>query len=187
MRRTIPFIAILAALLAAGPVAANMTDTIVRDCQRSATGYLTGTYTRAQLIKAKNNLPTDALEYSGCYDQIQQALRDLVSGGGSNDGGTGGSDGTTGGGTMGGGAGDGNPGTGGGGTALTPPATPHVGTRDVVEIGGAAVRPGTIPAIGQDAHTLPAPLAIFLVLLGLGALVPTVTTIARRVIARRRA
>lgn len=185
MRRTIPLIASLAALLVAGPVAANMTDTIVRDCQRSATGYLTGTYTRAQLVKAKNNLPTDALEYSGCYDQISQALRDLVSGGGTNDGGTGGSDGT-GGGTIGGGAGAGGTNTGSG-AALTPPATPHVGTRDVVEIGGAAVRPGTIPAIGQDAHTLPTPLAVFLVLLGLGALVPTVTTIARRVIARRRA
>ncbi len=186
MRRTIPLIATLAALLTAVPAVADITDTIVRDCSHSETGYLTGTYTRAQLKHALNNLPADAREYTGCHDQISQALRDAAAGGGSGSNGTNG-DGGSGSGSIGGGAGDGTNGGTGGGPIPTAPATPHVGARQAVEIGGAPVQPGTIPAIGQDAHTLPTPLAIFLVLLGLGALVPTVTTLARRVIARRRA
>jgi hypothetical protein len=188
MRRTIPLIATLAAMLmAAEPAGASTTDAIARDCQHSTTGQLTGTYTKAQLRKALHNLPSDVLEYSDCYDQINQALLSGGSGGGSHNGSNdgNGSGGTTGDTSTTPGSGT-TDGTSGGDTA-TPPATPHAGKQQPVEIGGAVVQPGAIPSIGQDAHTLPTPLLIFLVLLGLGALVPLATTIVRRVIARRRA
>lgn len=205
MRRTIPLITVLIATLAAAlalPAAsarADIVDTIVRDCQRSQTGYLTGTYTRAQLLKARKNLPSDVLEYTGCYDQIGQALRAVGAGGdptGGDD--TGGSDGTDGGGgsgttdptgSLGGGAGGSGGSTGvdsGGGAPTAPPAVPHVGTNDAVELAGASVRPGAIPAVGRDAHELPTPLIVLLVLLGVGALAPAATTLTQRVIARRR-
>lgn len=189
MRRTIPLIATLAAMLAAAvPAGANVTDQIARDCQRSSTGELRGTYTKAQLRQALHNLPSDVSEYSDCYDQIRTALRGNQ-GGDSNDGGGSGQGGggTTGGpiasGGSGGGAGDPTQ----GGSAATPPGPPHVGTKQTVEVGGAAVQPGTIPALGQDAHKLPTPLLVFLLLLALGSLAAPTTLIVRRVIARRRA
>lgn len=190
MRRTIPLIATLAAMLAAAvPAGASTTNEIARDCQRSSTGELRGTYTRAELLEAKNNLPSDVSEYSDCYDQISQALREFRSNGpnGGGDGQSGGGGGAAGGPiSSGGGAGDGA-GGGGGPTGAAPIANPHVGTKQAVEVGGAAVQPGTIPALGQDAHKLPTPLLVFLILLALGSLAAPTTLIARRVIARRRA
>jgi hypothetical protein len=188
MRRTLPLIATLAALVAllpAVPAGASTMDAIARDCQRYTAGLLSRTYTKAQLRNAKNNLPGDALEYTDCYDQINQALLDTPGGGSHGGGSANGSQGDGGGGTnLAGGGGDG---TSGGGAAGAPAAVAHVGTKQPVELGGAVVSPGTIPALGQDAHTLPTPLLVFLVLLGLGALVPAATTIVRRVITRRRA
>jgi hypothetical protein len=192
MRRTIPLIATLTALLAlAQPAtsAADITDTIIRDCQRSQTGYLTGDYTRAQLRKALNNLPSDVLEYSGCYDQIKQALRDAAAGGPGGGAGGDGPGGTTGGGfgSPGGGDAGGLDGSGGG-PAQVPPAAQHTGTKDPVPLSeGPSVKPGTIPAIGEDAHELPTPLIVLLLMLGVGGLALAVTTIGRRVLARRRA
>ncbi len=187
MRTRIPLIALLAGLtlvLTPALAPASTTDTIVRDCQHSQTGYLTGAYTKAQLRKALNNLPGDAAEYTGCYDQIKQALRDAELDGGSGQNGAGGGGGTQSGlvgGADGGGIGQ-TPSGGGGGSA----APQHVGTRAPVALAGVSVQPGTIPELGRNAHTLPTPLLVLLVLLGVGTLAPVVATIGRRVLARRR-
>lgn len=183
MRRTIPLIATLASFALAAPAFASTTDTIIRDCQHSQTGYLTGSYTKAQLRRALNNLPSDVLEYSGCYDQIKQALRDAAlgtGGGGSGGSGRGGIGGGT---STGGGDPTGSDGTTG--TAGAPPVE-HVGSRAPVTIAGTTVKPGAIRTIGHDARELPTPLVVLLVLLGLGALAPTATTIGRRVVGHRR-
>jgi hypothetical protein len=183
MRRKIPLIPLLAALVLAmlgTPASADMTTMIIRDCQHSETGYLTGRYTKAQLREAKNNLPSDVLEYSGCYDQILQALREPAAGNRSGGGGDGGSDGIGGSSTGGGPSGD-------GGAAPASPAVRHTGTKEPVRLAGATVKPGSIPAIGRDAHELPTPLLVLLVLLCLGALGGVTTTIVQRVVARRRA
>jgi hypothetical protein len=191
MRRPIILTATLAVTLAlacAAPAAASTTDRIIHDCLHSPTGALTGTYTRAQLKQALNNVPADASEYSGCHDAISEALIALTTNPPPR-GGTGGRDG-------GGGGGGSVPGTStpGNGTAgdgagiATPTVVPkNTGSQAPVTLDGAAVQPGAIPAIGRDAHSLPTPLLVFLVLLGVGALGPAATTIGRRVIARHRA
>lgn len=170
---------------------ANATDDrIVQDCQHSPTGALTGTYTKAQLRHAKQNLPGDVLEYSGCYDAIQQALLAAAAGGGSGgDGGSNGGGGVGGiGGTGGGSGGTGAGGVGAGGAASAPAGPPHRGTEVPVAIaGGTPIEPGELPSIGNDAHELPTALVVMLVLLGLAALTPAALTIGRRVVARRRA
>lgn len=189
MRPPIPLPALLVALLllalSAAPAGANDADnTIIQDCQTSATGALTGSYTKAQLKHARRNLPGDVAEYSGCYDAIQQAL--LPSdGGGSGGNGTGGGDGGSGLGGIGGSA-EGGTSAGGGAGSTAPPGPPHVGTEAPVKLAtGAPVEPGQLPSIGQDAHELPQPLIVLLALLGLAALVPAALTIGRRVVARR--
>jgi hypothetical protein len=187
MRRTTVLPALLVCLLAlaALPAAAgaNATDDrILRDCNMSATGALTGSYTNAQLRHAKNNLPGDALEYSGCFDAIRQALLAKAGAGGPNGEGGGGS-GASGGGT-GTGGGDG---TAGGVPPVAPGTPPHTGTKAPVEIAGTAIQPGALPSIGHDTHELPTALVVMLALLGLAALAPVTLTIGRRVVARRRA
>ncbi len=185
----LPLLAVLLAL-AALPAAASanaMDDRIAKDCQTSATGALTGTYSKQQLRHAKNNLPGDVLEYSGCYDAIRQALL-TPSGGGSGDGPDGGGDfGASGSGGVGGTSGSGGAGGAVGGDPNAPAPPPHTGTEAPVAIAGTTIEPGELPSIGQDANALPTPLVVLLVLLGLAALVPAALTIGRRVVARRRA
>jgi len=197
MRRPTTLIAILAAALAlaagAAPAGASTTDRIIQDCQHSPTGELTGTYPRKALQRALHNLPGDVSEYSGCYDAINQALLDAAirPPGGGDGGGGGGPSGSDlpgglappGGGS--GGTGPGGAGAAGGADGAAPPQ--HTGSKTPVAVDGGLVRPGAIPAIGRDAHALPGPLVVLLVLLGIGALAPAATTIGRRVIARRRA
>lgn len=194
-----PLLALLL-LLPALPAAAHANatdDRIVADCQHSATGAVTGSYTRAQLKHALNNLPGDVAEYSGCYDAIKQAMTASAagggdgdgtgSGGGTGDGGTGGgSDGTGGAGTAAGGTG----GAGGGTGAPVPPATnaaPPPGAERPLDVAGATVAPGALPELGRDAHALPTPLLVLLALLAVAALTAAGLTIGRRVVARRRA
>lgn len=192
---------LLAGLLALAalptPAAANaMDDRIARDCLTSETGRLRGKYTRAQLRHALRNLDGDVLEYSGCWDAINDALRSLSGGrsdgaGGSNasssgatgGGGTsGGSDISAGGGATGGdAAGGGTPAAGDG-----PGAAAHSGSARPVQIAGTAIEPGRLPPLSSRAHTLPGPLIALLAVLGAAALVPAVLTIGRRVIAGRR-
>jgi hypothetical protein len=182
------FAALLLALaLAAAPAGANASDDrIVGDCQHSQTGALSGSYTKQELRHAKNNLPGDVLEYSGCYDAIRQALLASAGGDGDSDGsaprGSGGTGGI--GGTGGSGSSGGTTAGVGGGTAL--PATPHIGTRAPVQVAGSPVEPGALPVIGKDAHKLPAALIVLLTLLGIATLVPAALMIGRRVVTHRR-
>jgi len=190
-RSTTPLLALLACLLVfvALPAAAlaNATDDrIVHDCSYSPDGYLTGTYTKAQLQHALRNLDGDALEYSGCHDAISEALRAPPRDGGSGDGpGGSGTDGSDPG--VGGTSGSGGGGGTAGGDPNAPPPAPHTGTEVPVAIAGTTIEPGELPSIGQDANALPDPLVALLVLLGLAALVPAALTIGHRVVARRRA
>jgi hypothetical protein len=191
MRTPLALTTLLACLLAlALPAAAlaNATDDrIVADCQHSQTGELTGSYTKAQLRHAKDNLPSDVLEYSGCYDAINQPL--LASGGGGSSGGNGPGGGGGGGGPVAAGAGAPGGGVpGASGAAGAPPvanATPPASAARPVAVAGAPVAPGALPEIGRDAHRLPTALLVGLVLLGLAALAPAALTIGRRVVARR--
>ena len=180
---------LLLALPAAAAQANASDEQIVRDCQHSATGALSGSYSKSQLRHALNNLPGDVAEYTGCYDAIRQAMttggrgRD---GDGSSGGGTGGSGG---GGALGGSGSDGGSGGangGGGGNVPVANARPPAGAEKPVQVAGAAVAPGELPEIGLDSHQLPTPLLVLLILLGVAALAAAALTIGRRVVARRR-
>ncbi len=191
MRRLTILLTLLAVLCALPAAAfANASDRIYYDCEHSATGLLRGNYTKAELNAALRNPPGDVNEYSGCHDAISQALlaggshHGSTGGGGAGGGGAGGS-GTTHNGTKGGG-------TSSGGSdpiahATNAPSAQHVGTKAPVQLAGSTIQPGAIPAFGRSGHTLPTPLIVFLVLLGVGALLGASTTIGRRVVARRRA
>jgi opacity protein-like surface antigen len=78
MRRTI-FLALLAALLLAPAAARAGTDPIdiQRDCADD--GVLQGNYTPAELRKARDELPTDADEYSDCRDVLSRAIAKTAS------------------------------------------------------------------------------------------------------------
>jgi hypothetical protein len=188
MRRSIPLLPLLVCLyaLAALPAgaAANATDErIAAQCERGPP--LNETYTKAQLRHARRNLSADVLEYSGCYDAILAALREPSNGAGRGDGGTG-SDISAG---VGGTSSSGSSGDGGGigGGSGAPESPQHVGTEAPVAIAGAAIEPGELPSIGQDANELPDALVVLLSLLGLAALAAAALTIGRRVVDRRRA
>lgn len=178
-------------LLLALPAAAHANgsdDRIIHDCNNSATGALTGTYTKAQLNHALNNLPGDVSEYSGCYEAIRQAM--LASGGSGSNGPTGtggnGSGGLGGGAANGGGLGNGAPGSAGPGSGPIPDNPPPPDAAKPLEVAGATVAPGALPQIGKDAHRLPTALLVPLALLALAALALTATTIGRRVVAAHR-
>lgn len=198
-RLSTPLRALVVCLVALAAVpalaAANATDDrIIRDCELSPTGELTGTYTKAELRHAKNNMQSHSSEYSGCYDVIRQALLSAGGGSGGGGGGGGGSEpsgggaggigGTTGGGdvTSAGPTGDGTP-----VAQVDPLANPHRGTEAPIAIAGTPVQPGDLPSIGKDPNELPAAVVVLLVLLGLAATAAGALTIGRRVIARRRA
>ncbi|HZV72217.1 MAG TPA: hypothetical protein VFF79_00725 [Conexibacter sp.] len=188
--RTLVLCVLLLALPAASASANATDDRIVQDCQHSATGALTGSYTKAQLRHALHNLPGDVQEYSGCHDAIAQAAS-AGSGHSGAGGGSGGGSNTAGGGGAGtGGAGSSGSGGGGaGGTSATGPTTdaqPPAGAERPLQVAGAAVAPGTLPAIGRDSHKLPTALLVVLALLGLTALASTALTIGRRAVAHRR-
>lgn len=188
--RTLLLCALLLAFTAGSARANGSDDRIVQDCQHSASGSLTGSYTKAQLRHALHNLPGDVLEYSGCYDAIQQAMiagaggRSSGSGGGSGSGasGSGSGTGSSGLGSIGGSDGAGST---AGSTGTVPSAPPPAGAEQPQRVAGAAVVPGALPEIGRDAHKLPTPLLVLLILLGVAALVPAGLTIGRRVVAHR--
>lgn len=193
MRRPTILIALLVAALActlpATAAAGSVSDRIYADCEHSPTGALTGHYTNAQLRQALKDMPGDVAEYSGCYDAINQAMLAGRNGGGAG-GGLGGSGGLSGGGATGDGALGTNGGTAGGSNGAGGYGGPlHAGTKAPVQLpdGGGVVRPGAVPTIGRDAHTLPTPLIAFLALIAAALLLPATTTLGRRVVARRRA
>ena len=179
---------VLLLALPAGTAWANAADDrIIDDCQNSPTGALRGSYPQQQLRHALHNLPGDVREYTGCSDAIRQALLASAIGGG-NGGSAGGSD--------------------AGGRrhrrhrrrrrrrrAERPGATRRRPERAASRRAptarstwpARAVVPGALPELGRDAHRLPTPLLVLLVLLGVAALVPAALTIGRRVVGHRRA
>ena len=163
MRRTLPFILALAALLlAAAPALADSNQRIYNDCQDN--GRIDGRYTQREFQKALNDLPSDLDEYTDCRDVIRRGQLAVAGGGGSGGGG----------GVLGGGGG----GTGGGAGASRDPlatATPQerkayadavkAGARPV-NLAGEAVRPGAggLHRLASEGHDLPAPVIALLAL-----------------------
>jgi len=189
--RTAILVLLLAGALPATAAANATSDRIYSDCEHSASGNLTGTYTKAQLRAALQSMPGDVAEYSGCSDAINQAL--LAGGhhgsgpGGGTGGGVGGGGSGTGGSSASGGAGGGAAAATGGGTSGANGPLAHAsGSQAPVTLAGSPVQPGIVPSIGKDSSALPTPLTVLLVLLGAGAIALGATTLGRRVIARRR-
>jgi hypothetical protein len=188
-----PFTTLLACILLLLALPASMAsansadDRIINDCQNSPTGALRGSYPPEQLRHALHNLVGDIREYTGCSEAIRQAwLASIAGSGGHRAGGTG--DGAGGGGTGGSGSGGGFGGsTGGtaGATGEVPSAPPPAGADRPQQVAGTAVAPGALPELGRNAHRLPTPLLVLLVLLGLAALLPAALTIGRRVVGHR--
>jgi hypothetical protein len=173
---------LLLALPASAAWANSADDRIITDCQNSPTGALRGSYPQQQLRHALHNLPGDVQEYTGCSDAIRQALLSSVGGGGGSGSGTGA--GGSGSGGVGGST-DGSAGTTAAPAGDVPSAPPPPGADRPQQVAGTAVAPGALPELGHDAHRLPTPLLVLLVLLGLAALVPAALTIGRRVVDHR--
>jgi hypothetical protein len=176
--------------LPASPAWANSTDDrIISDCQNSPTGTLRGNYPLKQLNHALHSIGGDQAEYSGCYDAIKQAklaaLNRIGDGDGTGSGGTGGGGIGSGGGGTAGGASGGTAGGASGATGEIPSAPPPPGADRPLDVAGTSVAPGALPEIGRDAHRLPTPLLVLLVLLGLAALAPAARTIGSRVLRHR--
>lgn len=180
LRRLIPLLLALAAALLAPAAALADGEDVLRDCNDN--GKLDKRYSQGEYRDAIENIPTDLDEYTDCRDVIRRAQLGL-NGSGSGDG-TGGSGGATGGGTTGGGTG-GAAGTGGTGSAnateALADATPEEraaleklttgGGGPGVTVGEELLRPGSFGFDGvASSTTLPAPLIVLLVLLGLGTL-----------------
>ena len=162
---------LLLGLVVAAP-AANAADTkeILRDCADD--GVLQGDYTTSELRKARQNIPTDADQYTDCRDVIARAASRGVSG----DGGGGG------------GGGSGGGGSGGGGALLTPATDEDRRSlsdgltrgSEAQDIGGRAVVPGQAGfAAGAVRNDLPVTLIVLLCLLGLAALAAAVPRVRR--------
>ena len=176
---------------------------VIADC--NANGYLTGHYSRGDLQSALNGMGADVKEYTNCYDVIRRALLASAVGGGN-----GGSGGSTGGGRLGlerpahgpyrgwtiGDRPRGFASLGAGhhasavstrGVYSTLPGSSatSAGSPQSVTLSGSTVRPGSAGVnAGSSLRSLPLPLLVVLVLLGLAALSGGGVAIRRRVIAR---
>ena len=158
---------LLLGLVAVPAANAASTTEILRDCADD--GVLQGKYTPSELRKARQNIPTDADEYTDCRDVLARAASRAVSGG-SGGGGAGGSGGSSGGGLL-------TPGTDEDRSALSD-ALGRGG--DSVDVGGRPVIPGSAGfAAGAVRHDLPATLLVLLCLLAVAALAAIVPS-ARR-------
>jgi hypothetical protein len=162
-------------LFAAVPAAnAASTTQILRDCADD--GVLQGSYTPAELRKARQNIPTDTDEYTDCRDVLARAAAAGVS----SRGGSGGSGGS------------------GGAASGQLPADPHseegraiVGAAGAkpppgpMNIGGRSVIPGRA-SLSSDGvrNQLPPGMLAALILLGAGALSTLLPPVRRRVLAR---
>jgi hypothetical protein len=187
--------ALLLLALAVPAVAQASYQDVIKDCLDPAHGeQLTKTYTNDEYAQALKKLPTDAREYTGCYDVIRSAMLDVARGGdGKSDGG-----GATGGGTGTGGTGTG---AGAGGAAAGPSravdplatAAPadQAAAAEATQAGGHAVRVGAAMITPGDPGTtasslgaLPAPLLVMLGALALAALAGLAVSIKHFVLRR---
>lgn len=198
-------------LLAVAPASHAATrSSIIRDCEDDS--RLSGTYTARELRDARNNLPSDTDAYSDCRDILGAALAASAARGRSTDGG--GSGNALEGGGLGSGAGSGGgvgvTGGGAGGLGATglPPAPPldiapgaapiqlsepekralrdARGQAPEVDARGLRTQNGVRGVVGQSASaTVPTPLAVVLVLLGVTVVLAAVPYLRRRVLGRR--
>jgi hypothetical protein len=145
---------------------------VIKDCNQD--GQLNRKYSNKELKKALDNLPSDIDEYSDCRDVISAAIT-----GGSDKGGNRGA----------GGSGAGGSGGAGGGAAAVTPEEQAARTQDQadlqalntpesresapgVEVGGETVKPGSdgVFDLASASNSLPGPLLVALIVLGLLAL-----------------
>jgi hypothetical protein len=162
MPRTTVFLACLLALLVAAPASAQSTRTkILRECQD---GALRGDYSTREIRDARNNIPDDIDQYSGCRDVLSKALADRIGGAGAIEGG------------------------GGAGGGTTAPLTPSTDQDRValdeaarggtpLEIGGQRVVPGAAASMRND---LPSTLLVVLILLAVAAAIGASPLLRRR-------
>ncbi len=158
-------------------------DAVVTDCTDN--GTIDHKYTQNDYREALKNLPADAAEYTDCAELIQTAQR-----AGSQDKGraTLGSGGGSGSGDSGGGSGSND--SGGTPTKATPVSpAPALEVADgspaqnallakaasggsaIVDVAGAAITPGATALSAEDvSRSLPTPLLILIILLGIGGL-----------------
>lgn len=170
MIRAVRHICILGALalLALPAPAFASADEVIRDCAKD--GKLDKKYSNAELRRARDNLPADLDEYSDCRDVIAGAIK-------------GGSD-------LGGGTG--SPGVGGtdpAGEAAAQAqdqadldAVTQGGEPGAVDVGGTSLEPDSSGFfnLGGAANTVPLPLLLALILLGVLALASGVGSLRER-------
>jgi hypothetical protein len=167
--RNLVVLVALALVVVPAPAMASA-DQVLRDCIRD--GKLDGTYSNAELRKARDNLPSDSDEYSDCSEVIAAAIK-----GGSNRG-----------------SGAGSPGVGAtdpaGETAARTSdagdlAAIASGTEDApsVDVGGTSLAPDSSGFfnLGGAANQVPLPLLVALILLALFAMASGVAALRERV------
>ena len=192
-RRTLVAALLAVLLVPVGAARADTTADIIRDC---ADGQIDGSYSRADLKTARNNIPSDGDEYTNCRGTIEAALLDAGSTGSPGTGSTGGATGSGGGTTGGTGGTSGAGGTGGGSSSQ--PSDPQNPTEvtalnEAVKGGGSpvrlgetsAIRPGETGLTSGDRRSVPNPLLVALILLGTAGLLGAVLAARARVVTRR--
>lgn len=207
MTRRLP-LALLVASLGVVPVSARAASpmTIAKDCLDH--GRLTRTYSPADLRNAIARLPSDALQYSNCQQVIRRAQLAAAGGGSGRTRSGGGDSGSSG--AGGGTAGGGGSGTGGGtpSAAVDPSAPQPADTAAALQaatpqqraavtearttgaapisVDGTSVTPSALESGRlEDLNTLPTPVVVTLILLGLGTAAGG-GAFAQHVVTRRR-
>jgi hypothetical protein len=168
--RNLVVLVALALVVVPAPAAMGSAQQVLRDCIRD--GKLDGTYTNAELRKARDNLPSDSDEYSDCSEVIAAAIK-----GGSNRG-----------------SGAGSPGVGatdpaGEAAARTDDtgdlAAITSGTEDdpSVDVGGTSLAPDSSGFfnLGGAANQVPLPLLLALILLALFAMASGAAALRERI------
>lgn len=195
MRRILLPLLLLAALATPAAAQASYQD-VIKDCLDPAHGeQLTKKYTNKEYQQALQNLPTDAREYTGCYDVIRRAKLDVAQGGnGTTDAGAGGGGTTTGGGSGGtGGTGDGAACAAARAVDPLAAATPEqraaaeqaaqAGAK-AVKVGAAMITPGDPGTTAASLGDLPTPLLVMLGALAIVAIAALAMSIKRFVLRR---
>jgi hypothetical protein len=187
--------AVALAVLGLPAPAAASPEALIRDCQD---GTISGRYSAKDFSRALRDIPTDVDEYTDCRDVIRRAQLGAAGGGGSTDGG-----GSAGGGDAGAaGGGAGSPGGGGEGRAPTVArvlagASPQeqAAVREAIasggggaplEVAGQTIDPSRIArGASASSSSLPGPVLLTLVLLGIAALAGSAQFVRTRVLGRR--
>jgi cobalamin biosynthesis Mg chelatase CobN len=197
MLRRATLLVMLAGCLLAPSLAHASGAAVIRDCEQH--GQLTGHYSQADLNSALNSMPADLKEYSNCEEAVQQAQAAGASKPRSSKNSPTGTDSTStgsGGGTSGGASGGGSSGAGSGSSpspqahAAAKPA--HAATKADKQalktaqhgrpVGAAALATTQSHATpsSDSGGSIPTPLLVVLILLGIGALVSLVVAGRRR-------